>query len=183
MNKVFIFAMGVAVGSVATWKIVETKYKKLADEEIESVKEVFKNRNNKENDEGSEMLEHEEKREVYADSISDLEYADNDSEENDIYTIKTEELEDHMLPYVISPDEFEELPGYRMESWTYYADDVLTDENDDIVSDPESIIGDALSHFGEYGYNSVCVRNDETKCDYEVIKINKTYKETHGVNN
>lgn len=47
MNKVFIFVLGAAVGSLVTWKFVEEKYRRIADEEIESVKETFKNRESK----------------------------------------------------------------------------------------------------------------------------------------
>ena len=35
------FAIGAVVGAAATWKFAKTKYEKIADEEIESVKEVF----------------------------------------------------------------------------------------------------------------------------------------------
>ena len=45
MKNVLIFLSGAAIGSVVTWKIIEKKYKDLADEEIESVKETFKTRN------------------------------------------------------------------------------------------------------------------------------------------
>ena len=41
INKILIFAVGVAIGSAVTWKLVKDKYKKLADEEIASVKEVW----------------------------------------------------------------------------------------------------------------------------------------------
>ena len=41
MVNILIFAAGAAVGSLATWKFVETKYKRIAQEEIDSVKEVF----------------------------------------------------------------------------------------------------------------------------------------------
>ena len=44
MNKLLMFTLGAAAGSLLTWKIVEGKYKKIADEEIESVKEHYKNR-------------------------------------------------------------------------------------------------------------------------------------------
>ena len=42
MKNVFIFLGGAAIGSLITWKYVETKYKKLAEEEITSVKELYK---------------------------------------------------------------------------------------------------------------------------------------------
>ena len=41
LSKAFIFAVGAAIGSAVTWKLVKTKYEKIADEEIESVKEVY----------------------------------------------------------------------------------------------------------------------------------------------
>ena len=36
--NVIAFLLGAGVGSIATWKLVETKYKKLAQEEIDSVR-------------------------------------------------------------------------------------------------------------------------------------------------
>ena len=47
MDKAIIFIIGAGIGSLITWKIVEEKYKKIADEEIESVIERFKNREDK----------------------------------------------------------------------------------------------------------------------------------------
>lgn len=45
MNKklfgVIMFAVGAAVGSAVTWKLVKTKYEQIADEEIQSVKEEY----------------------------------------------------------------------------------------------------------------------------------------------
>lgn len=45
MNKklfgVIMFAVGAAVGSAVTWKLVKTKYEQIANEEIQSVKEEY----------------------------------------------------------------------------------------------------------------------------------------------
>ena len=41
MKNLLFFVAGAAIGSIATWKLIEKKYKDLADEEIESVKETF----------------------------------------------------------------------------------------------------------------------------------------------
>lgn len=41
--KIFLFAAGAAIGSVATWKLVKTKYEQIAQEEIDSVKEEYAN--------------------------------------------------------------------------------------------------------------------------------------------
>ena len=44
MKNLLCFVTGAAIGSIVTWKLIEKKYKDLADEEIESVIETFKNR-------------------------------------------------------------------------------------------------------------------------------------------
>lgn len=74
------------------------------------------------------------------------------------------------VPYVISPDEFGELEDYTKISLTYFADGVLADECGEIVDDVEEIIGDGLDHFGEYEDDSVFVRSDAKRCDYEILK-------------
>ena len=73
-------------------------------------------------------------------------------------------------PYVISPDEFGEFAGYDTVSLTYYADRVLADDNDDVIEEVDDVVGtESLSHFGEYEDDSVFVRNDRLKCDYEIL--------------
>ena len=63
---------------------------------------------------------------------------------------------------------------------TLYADGTLTDDNDEVLSEDEieEIIGkDSLNHFGEYEEDSVFVRNDARKCDYEILKSLEDYAE------
>ena len=63
-------------------------------------------------------------------------------------------------------------------SLTYYADGVLADENDEVIEDVEDAVGiDSLNHFGEYEDDSVFVRNDARKCDYEILLDQRTYSE------
>lgn len=172
MNKLFIFAAGAALGSFVTWKLVKDKYARLANEEIASVKEVFSKRNR--NDihtevETSEVEEQEEAPEVteYRQIINDHGYSN------------TERIETmHDRPYVIPPEEFGENPDFETVSLTYYADGVLTDEQNFII-DPgeiEFIIGeDSLDHFGEYEDDSVFVRNEEKMTDYEILRDYRNY--------
>ena len=44
LNNFVIFAVGAAIGSAVTWKFVKTKYERIADEEIASVKERYSQR-------------------------------------------------------------------------------------------------------------------------------------------
>lgn len=81
-------------------------------------------------------------------------------------------------PYVISPEEFGEKEDYETISLTYYADGVLTDDNDEKMEDYEETIGkDSLDHFGEYEDDSVFVRNDKLRCDFEILSDLRTYSE------
>ena len=80
-------------------------------------------------------------------------------------------------PYVISPEEYGEIDDYNLYSYTYYADKVLADEYNEPIEDVDSIIGlESLKHFGEYGDDSVYVRNDELKADYEILLDDEKYE-------
>lgn len=155
MNKLFIFAAGMVLGSVVTYGYVKTKYEKIADAEIESVKKAFKD--NKEESENNSENSSEKATKVYTDLAGG-------------YSTESEEKEEEMnKPYVISPDELGET-GYKVENLTYYSDKVLTDDFDNVIGDIDATIGkESLKHFGDYGEDSVCVRNDKRKKDYEVL--------------
>ncbi len=184
MNKTInfmMFVLGVAVGSVVTWRYVEKKYEQIAQDEIDSVKEVFSKRE-------AEFTENTEAR-IKADNakekLSVIEYAAHLREQgytnySDLADEKPEEVkEDPMTvdkPYVIAPEEFGDLDDYETISLTYYADQILADDNDVIVDDVEDIVGfDSLNSFGEYEYDSVFVRNDRLKCDYEILLDQRKY--------
>ena len=52
----------------------------------------------------------------------------------------------------------------------YYKDHVLTDEDNNIIEDIDDVIGfDSLTRFGEFEDDTVYVRNDKYRVDYEVI--------------
>lgn len=184
MNKLLIFVLGATAGSLVTWKILEEKYNRIIQEEIEAVEEYYKNKEEKVYECG---LTEEEIDKVVEDSKDNLEKQlaeERKIKENykkevvDLgYTVETEELEEHIMPYVIAPEEYGEVYGYDKRSWTYYADGVLTNEIGLIIADPEVEIGDALEHFGEYEDDSVFVRNDNIECDIEILKHDKTYSD------
>ena len=52
----------------------------------------------------------------------------------------------------------------------YGADSTLVDNHDEIITDFDDLIGaDSISRIGEYGDDSVCVRNYTLKKDYEIL--------------
>lgn len=184
MNTV-IFAVVAAVGSAVTWKLVKDKYEKLAQEEIDSVKEVFSKRKS-ETESQDETEEPETGKDVMSKDSTIVEYADllrKQGYNNNLNKKGKEKESDEMKePYVITPDEFVDGEEYEKITLIYYADNVLADEDDDLVNNVEDIIGDALSHFGEYEEDAVYVRNEQLRAEYEILKDLRTYAEVCGYN-
>ena len=161
MSKVtnfVMFAMGTAVGSVITWHCVKKKYEQIAQEEIDSVKAVFMKKDPDMEVTVSETPHQAEPRKV-EEKPSISEYAallKNEGYTNYSGTGKEEQTSMNDKPYVISPEEFGEYEEYEKISLTYYGDQVLADENDELVEDVEGAVGfESLTHFGEYEDDSV----------------------------
>jgi len=176
IEKVVIFVAGLAVGSLISWKFLENKYKKIAQEEIDSVKEVFSKRkaDKTESDDIPKVTEEKEEKKEYVSQIEELNYSSNEEEKKG-GTSMTDK------PYVIAPEEFGEGCDYETVSLTYYADGVLTNDYDEILEDVDDIVGkDSLNHFGEYEDDSVFVRNDFMKTDYEILLDTRKYSDIHG---
>lgn len=189
------FVAGAVIGSMATWFAVKKKYEKIAQVEIDSVKEVFARKEEqaraksvseigqevtKDLSNGAARMAAEQAKDkpdlkAYYDGILQqagyANYATGGNKE------KGENVIRNRSPYVIPPEEFGEFEDYEKISLTYYADGILADDNDETVDDVEDIVGDALNHFGEYEDDSVFVRCDERKCDYEILLDQRTFSE------
>ena len=178
LSKIIIFTAGAAIGSVVTWKIVKTKYEHYAREEIESVKALWEETygDKSESDENVEEETEDEfekaasEKEEYEQLVKDAGYT---ADQTDITQNQNEEDGSMDTPYVITPEEFGEN-GYDTVSLNYYeGDGVLTDDYDEPFTDEEieELVGaDFAEHFGEYEDDSVFVRNDFVKVDYEILK-------------
>ena len=186
MNKTInfmTFVLGVAVGSVVTWWYVEKKYEQIAQDEIDSVKEVFSKRET----EFTEDTEVQIKADNAKEKPSVMEYAAwlrkrGYTNYSDMVDEKPEEVKEEPMsvdkPYVIAPEEFGELDDYETISLIYYTDQILADDNDVIVDDIEDVVGfDSLNSFGEYEDDSVFIRNDRLKCDYEILLDQRKYSD------
>lgn len=95
--------------------------------------------------------------------------------------VDAEKVYSHMPnePYVISPDDYGENDNYTQISLVYYAGDgVLADDEDEVVEDIEDTVGeDFAEHFGEYEDDSVFIRNDRLRCDYEILRDNRSFSD------
>lgn len=180
LSKILIFASGAAIGSVVTWKIVTDRYSQIIEEELESIKNEILEELEEEDDVEDDIQEEVESSEtddkmLYGDIIKKGGYKNYSNRTPAKQVIpeeekKEEEIEDMGGPYVISPDDFDEHDDYEVVSLVYYSDKILTDEDDNIIEDVERMVGEeSLNHFGEYEDDSVFVRNDERKTDYEIL--------------
>ena len=199
MHKALYFAFGVAVGAGASWYFWKEYHRKRADEEIQSVKEAFASK--KAEEVKSEKKEVQMTVDLEADPVAYEK--DRQSKLQDYRAMVRESgyrsrtspkdlLEDDpnepppgdnvTKPYVIRPEEFDTLDNYDAVCYTYYADGVLVDEDEDPLEIPEiaTAIGlDFASHFGDYDEDSVHIRNDLRHIDYEIVRDLRKYGDFH----
>ncbi len=161
MNKgfgVLIFTFGAAVGYAVAWELAKRKFSALAKEEIDSVKDVYAKRAAAREKPDLSELTRIVNKEGYS-SSEPIAVADK-------------------RPYVISPDDFGSVDGYEQISLTYYADGVLTDEDDAVIDNVDEVVGeDSLTSFGAFEDDSVFVRNDILKADYEILLDERKFSE------
>lgn len=183
MNKgikyLFAFAVGAAAGSFATWKLLQAKYQKIADEEIASMKDFYERRYTENTEEAKDEnpdSEDEDDSEyfVYEDMAGKYSTESSDEEKGG------SEVAEEKSPYVIAPGEFGN-GEHELETLLYFEKDkVLTDDGYTPIGKPESLVPpDFASHFGDYDYDqdSVYVRNDRLKTDYEILRDERNYND------
>lgn len=172
ITNIICFIAGATAGSLVTWKFIKDKYEKLAKDEIDSVVEVFSRKRDWEPAEESDFAEEEdddntdEMKEDYKNMVSELGYSKEDESMS----------KNDCRPYVISPEEFGD--DYDTTTLTYYADGVLTDEDDEPIpsEDIDELVGlENLKTFGQYEDDSVFVRDDINKLDIEILRDESKY--------
>ena len=216
MKKVFIFLAGAALGSVVTYKVTERYFNKLIDQEIESVKETFKERlakieeTEKNIKDDTNIINENNKvtnivgskgsigdKGVLEEIVKDLGYAVGvdtaeegieskqveetiDEEDDSDYVVPVEVGKEHVPPYVISETEFGEF-GNEEETLMFFADGKLIDEGEELIVDPENVVGNALKEFENDPYlERVYVRDENIEKDYIILRSEKTYQEVYG---
>lgn len=187
MKGLLIFAAGLAVGAVAGAVIVKNKVLADAKAEIDEVREYYReSRGVKEVEEVKEKVEETvdhiqdliEEHETKTKPKTEKEHT-NYSQITKMYMSK-DEFQSPMYddPFVIDPSEFGENPEYDTETLTYFADGVLVDDVDDVIEEPDIVVGlENLKIFEEFGATTVYVRNDIYRTDYEIIRDDWNYSD------
>ena len=187
MNGLLIFAAGLAVGAVAGAVIVKNKVLADAKAEIEEVREYYRESRGQKDEHVEEVKEVKEvEKKEY--ELKDIQIKDEPKTEKE-HTNYSQITKMYMsndkhnqsmydAPFVIDPSEFGENPEYDTETLTYFADGVLVDDVDDVIEEPDIVVGlENLKVFEEFGATTVYVRNDIYKTDYEIIRDDWNYSD------
>ena len=205
MYKAIIFIGGVVAGSFVTWRLLKEKYIRQTQEEINEVREHY--RKKKESEEvtvdSNGATETNEKPDLiaYAAKLTKNGYIDytnpksfvkatGDMIDAVVQKDNEESLDPVILndpsyqpPYIISPEDFAIDDEYTIVNLNYYIDGVLTDEDDNIVENVDDVVGlENLNHMGEYEDDALHIRNENYKCEYEILLSRRLYHDTTEVN-
>lgn len=105
-----------------------------------------------------------------------------------VETPEEEAFEEHQKnknrpPKIISADAYGELPAHIDKEVLYFfaQDEMLTDDNEEPVEEPERLVGDALTR---YGFNEsdemiIFVMNYNLDTCYEIQKLDSSWTDTH----
>ena len=193
MNKTLLgsfvgLLLGAVGGGFAGYFYSKNKYLAMAEKEIESVKKVYEKHFSNPSVINSEKQENttptigkpiiptpliDPEKEIYQNYAGM--YGGNNGEKPKIgsvkSTIKTDKPSKKPVktPYVITPDEYQ-LSDYESETLIWYSDKILADVDGNVIHNINEVVGpEALSTFGRYLDDTVYVRDDSNKIDYEII--------------
>lgn len=204
--NVLVFAAGAAVGSAVTWVTIKNRYARLAQEEIDDVIKTFSESSveqdgSEETSSSDEDVEQVQEQplprtecvgQINWDELEDLPEEEEEKDEdegstyatliNDYTTEKGGAKGMGTKPYVISPYDFGEIDEYSQIELTYYADGTLEDDEGNIITDIDELIGpDALNTFGEYEDDAVFVRNEYLRTDFQILKDYRRYEDARRI--
>ena len=190
-----MFLAGVTVGAAGAWFYCKRYYEQIAQDEIDSVKAAFAERkpdalknarkdyednSNESNKQKADMAKLKPDLVNYAAKLQEQGYTNYSNLDDG----KKKNEEDETVvdgPYVIPPEEYG-VRSYTTIGLTYYSDGILADDEDERVENIEDTVGaDFAEHFGDYEEDSVHIRNDRRRCDYEICKDNRTFAAVAGV--
>ena len=214
LQTILIVIASAGISGTTGYFVAKKKYEKKADEEIESVKKAFNEHLNELTKAGEKIdipmtrngySKYSKKKlsEKKTNKESDREPLPTDPVAVDNYidysapyrtsskNVKTEKkfvegekgATSNDEPYIISPDDFM-ASSYESSTLLYYADGVLADDDNNVISSYIGLIGPkALNSFGQYQEDTVFVRNDKLKTDFEIILDTREFSKIRRENN
>lgn len=193
------FIGGTTLGGLLTYFFISEKYKKIAQEEIASVKSVYKRERNKhiKNEvsakeenvpvESNNPLTFTSKKEAvpYHQMIKKDEQEELEEVTEDMidelyrkgYQLTEERNAPNPTPYIITEDEFtSDKLHFSKEYLIYYdKDDMVVDDDEEVIEDINSILGYGTLEKLNSSANVIHVRNERLGVDYEVERTTDRY--------
>lgn len=201
-NGIFLVS-GLLIGGGVTFltmhKVVEAKYAKIANDEIESVKRRYAVIRKVETDWDIDVEDEAAEKpptevEEYQQVITELDYSSDDGEVRttivetpDVTVEETEvtvrnifkekpvtSLGERKTPYPLTDEEYAaDEAGFEHITLRYFVGDTtLVDDQEEIIPDVDRVVGiENLEHFGEFSGdpNVLYIRNERLQTDFEVI--------------
>lgn len=185
MNKGLIFTLGLLIGTAGGGLLVNTmlkqQYEQKADEEIAACRNAFVDELAKVRKE-SEEKSREEKKEAAEKAIKT--YSPEPEKASEMILTAGQKVvatvSEKKGPYVIPPDVFDDdnNPYKRAGMMLFNDSTVLKDDKVLDLDEIDTFVGrEALTHFGQYEEDRVCVRNEMLGIDYEILLIDKSYED------
>lgn len=154
-KTLFAFVLGAVAGAAGAWFYMNKKYFGPVDEPIEE----------------------EELPKVTREPKSNVDFEKSDVTDYQKMAKQYSEEDEPKPPYVITREEFNDSDMPLRVTYSYFEDGIITDEYNEIVDDAEvkeAIGEDFVNHFDE---DLVYIRNEQRKCDYEILREGITYVE------
>lgn len=167
------FLVGAGLGTALAWSFAKTKYEKIADEEIESMKKVLlkdkeKDNTNSEKKKNVSKVDEIVNKEGYKGQSTNYAtvYNEKKTQKNDV--------ESYIHP--IPSDEFGLEEEYDVITLIYLVDGVLIDDMDAEVGNIEEKIGaDFAKYFEETNGDTIYFKNDKYKAYYEIVQDDRSF--------
>jgi hypothetical protein len=193
------FLIGLVIGSVLTYHGLKNKVEVEIDEEVNKIKDFYKDQLEKQQAEYFEKEEYLKSKVAVAEdkgsivskvinmkNVEKFEEKQNDETKDEVGSEETttgafEIVEDDIIaqdkPFVIEEDRVGEYISYDLISLIYFSDGVLTDDWEVPVENPDETVGKEYVEYFETGEDVVYVRNDKLKCEFEITRDLRTYEE------
>lgn len=185
-----LFGVGAALGFGCGLLFFKEKYKRIADEEIDSVKSYYQDKmiaeraridkieeNSKKLDEViDEYTKKEEKPRTKYNKVGET------KEDEEVKAEQENPEEDEPTkPYLITEEEFlNDKNEYDKISLTYYTyDDTLADEYDEMIDIEESISSDIYNQLAS-SEEDLYVRNNTLETDFEIMRVEASFHDKYG---
>lgn len=194
VKDIALVTVGAASGFAGGWLLWKRKYEKQAEDEINDIRQYYSEKDekrqkdyetinqkfeeiredNKKLNEAVDRIEYHKivKEEINTEKGDEEVRAEKESPEEDLPT----------TPYFVTEDEY--LNGnndYDKISLTYFSiDDTLADDTDEMVDVEDTISSDLFNQIAESDDGDFYIRNDTLQTDFEVVKIDASYKERYG---